>query len=100
VPQKHLTLGDLHIDTEAYMVTQGGQEIRLTYSEFKLLVALAQNQGRVLSRERLIKLVQGEGVTVIDRAIDTHVFGLRKKLGSAAELIETIRGVGYRVRSV
>jgi two-component system phosphate regulon response regulator PhoB len=58
---------------------------------------MMKNRGRVLTRERLIELVQGEGVAVIDRAIDTHIFGLRKKLGECANLVETIRGVGYRV---
>ena len=60
---------------------------------------IIDNQGRVLSRERLIDLVQGQGVAVVDRAIDTHVFGLRKKLGDCADVVETIRGVGYRVRN-
>jgi len=91
-------LGSLRIDTAAYKVHSGKEEIALTPSEFKLLVALAQNQGRVLSREKLIDLVQGEGVAVVDRTIDTHVFGLRKKLGTSADVIETIRGIGYRVK--
>ncbi len=94
-----LTLGPLKIDTRSYQVMADGREIALTPSEFKLLQALAQNKGRVLTRERLIDCVQGAGVSVVDRAIDTHVFGLRKKLGAHAELIETVRGVGYRVLS-
>ncbi len=92
------SMGDLHLDLAAYQVTCGKKELQLTPSEFKLLVALAKSQGRVLTRERLIDLVQGEGVTVVDRAIDTHIFGLRKKLGKCADVVETIRGVGYRVR--
>lgn len=92
-----LQLGDLKINFESHRVSLGTQEITLTPSEFKLLAALAKNQGRVLSRERLIELVQGQGVAVVDRAIDTHIFGLRKKLGDCAHLIETVRGVGYRV---
>jgi two-component system phosphate regulon response regulator PhoB len=98
---KQLRVGDLELNTETYDVSIGGgaERLNLTPSEFKLLKALMLNQGRVLSRDRLIELVQGEGVTVVDRAIDTHVFGLRKKLGSAADFIETIRGVGYRMKS-
>ena len=92
-------VGELTVDIESYRASCGKKEIQLTPSEFKLLVALMQSQGRVLTRERLIDLVQGEGVTVIDRAIDTHVFGLRKKLGKCADVVETIRGVGYRVKS-
>jgi two-component system phosphate regulon response regulator PhoB len=80
-------------------VTLAGKDLQLTHSEFKLLLALLRNHGRVLSRDRLIELVQGEGIAVIDRAIDTHVFGLRRKLGEAADLVETIRGVGYRIKS-
>src|SRR5687768_1465384 len=92
-------VGELTVDADTYRTTCGKKEIQLTPSEFKLMVALLQSQGRVLTRERLIDLVQGEGVTVIDRAIDTHVFGLRKKLGKCADVVETIRGVGYRVRN-
>lgn len=92
-------VGELTVDAESYRASCGKKEIQLTPSEFKLLVALLQGQGRVLTRERLIDLVQGEGVTVIDRAIDTHVFGLRKKLGKCADVVETIRGVGYRIKN-
>jgi DNA-binding response OmpR family regulator len=99
--RKKLRVGDLELNTETYDVAigNGAEKLSLTPSEFKLLKALMLNQGRVLSRDRLIELVQGEGVTVVDRAIDTHVFGLRKKLGSAADFVETIRGVGYRMKS-
>lgn len=92
-----IVLGDLVIDSELHQVTLQGKELVLTPSEFKLLHALASNRGRVLTRDKLIELVQGNGVAVIDRAIDTHVFGLRKKLGEAADFIETVRGIGYRI---
>ncbi len=97
--KKELTIGNLYLHTETYDVRVDSEKLNLTPSEFKLLKALMQNQGRVLSRDKLIELVQGEGVSVVDRAIDTHVFGLRKKMGSAADFVETIRGVGYRMRS-
>lgn len=92
-----LTLGPLEIDESAHEARLEGQAISLTPYEFKLLMTLAENQGRVLTRDQLIQEVQGGGVSVVERAIDTHVFGLRKKLGSAADLIETVRGVGYRI---
>jgi two-component system phosphate regulon response regulator PhoB len=98
-PGRKLQNGNLAIDLEAYEVFCDGKQLQLTPSEFKLLSALMQNEGRALSREKLIDLVQGENVTVVDRAIDTHVFGLRKKLGPCSDVIETIRGVGYRVRA-
>ncbi len=96
---KTLIAGQITVDTEAYRTLCGKKEVQLTPSEFKLMVALLKNQGRVLTRERLIDLVQGEGVTVVDRAIDTHIFGLRKKLGKCGDVVETIRGVGYRIRN-
>lgn len=94
-----LRMGELELNGDSYDVSVGEEKLNLTPSEFKLLQALMQNQGRVLSRDRLIELVQGEGVTVVDRAIDTHIFGLRKKLGTHADFVETIRGVGYRMKS-
>lgn len=90
--------GELVIDTARHEVRCAGTPVELTPSEFKLLSALLRHQGRVLTRQRLIDLVQGVGVAVVDRAVDTHVFGLRKKLGPCGELIETVRGVGYRIR--
>jgi two-component system phosphate regulon response regulator PhoB len=87
------------VNPESYDVRCNGESIQLTLSEYKLLLTLVQNRGRVLTRDQLIDNVQGQGVTVVDRAIDTHIFGLRKKLGSCADLVETVRGVGYRVKT-
>ena len=63
------------------------------------MAEMAGAQGRVLTREYLVRVVQGDGISVTGRTIDTHVFGLRKKLGSCADCIETKRGIGYRMRS-
>jgi two-component system, OmpR family, phosphate regulon response regulator PhoB len=93
-----LIFGELSMDLNSYEVTLAGKPIDLTRSEFRLLESLLQNQGKVLSREAIIEQIQGEGVNVVGRTVDTHVFGLRKKLGEYADIIETIRGVGYRVR--
>jgi DNA-binding response OmpR family regulator len=94
-----LELGELKINEKSYEVSVAGDQLQLTPSEFKLLAALVKNQGRVLTRTALIDLVQGSDVSVVDRTIDTHVFGLRKKLGVCGDLIETVRGVGYRVKN-
>jgi two-component system phosphate regulon response regulator PhoB len=94
-----LVVGGIALKPEAHEVRCQGAEVDLTPSEFKLLHALMQSQGKVLTRQKLIDLVQGQGVAVVDRTVDTHVFGLRKKLGACGEVIETVRGVGYRVRS-
>jgi DNA-binding response OmpR family regulator len=93
-----LELGPLVIDEAAHEARLSGQLISLTPYEFKLLTTLVQNKGRVLTRDQLIAEVQGD-VAVVERAIDTHVFGLRKKLGECGDLIETVRGVGYRISS-
>ncbi len=95
---RELRLGELRIDLDAHEVFCAKESVSLTPSEFKLLTALIQNHGKVLTRSRLIDLVQGEGVAVVDRTVDTHVFGLRKKLGECGDLIETVRGVGYRIK--
>ena len=94
-----LRAGDLVLDLVAHHISCSGISVQLTASEFKLLAVLLKNQGRVLSREKLIEQVQGEDVNVTDRTVDTHVFGIRKKLGICGEFIETIRGVGYRLRA-
>ncbi len=93
-----LTLGPIELSLKTYQVRIAGEVVELTPSEFKLLSTMLSQKGRVLTRERLISEVQGEGVSVVGRTVDTHVFGLRKKLGVAGDLIETIRGVGYRVK--
>jgi len=94
-----IELDGLRVNEGEHKATLGGEELKLTVSEFKLLVALLGSRGKVLSRDKLISMVQGSDINVTDRTIDTHVFGLRKKLGPAAELVETIRGVGYRVKA-
>ncbi len=94
----NLSVGPLTLNSETYAVTLAGSPLELTRSEFRLLESLIMNQGKVCSRESLIEQIQGEGVNVVGRTVDTHVFGLRKKLAEFADVIETIRGVGYRVR--
>ncbi len=93
-------VGSLRASLSTHEVTCSQQKIELTLNEFKMLVALLEKTGSVMTREKLIEKVQGSGVSVIDRTVDTHVFGLRKKLGPCGELIETIRGVGYRLRAL
>ena len=90
-------IGQIRLNMESYEVSCAGKPVTLTPSEFKLLAGLLRNTGRVLSRDKLIEMVQGQDVAVTDRTVDTHVFGLRKKLGDCGNVIETIRGVGYRV---
>lgn len=92
-----IRVGQLEINLASHEVFCSGNPLSLTPYEFKLLQTLLLNRGRVLTRDQLIAEVQGQGVAVVERAIDTHVFGLRKKLNSCSEIIETVRGVGYRI---
>jgi two-component system phosphate regulon response regulator PhoB len=97
--KEELVFGALKVNMASYEVLCCDEKIHLTPSEFKLIACMAQNQGRVMTRDQLIELIQGEGINVTGRTIDTHVFGLRKKLNECADWIETIRGVGYRIRT-
>ena len=92
-----IQLGELTIDTVKYKVMVKGAEIKLTASEFKLLHFLASYPGRVFSREQLLSKALGDDVVIVDRNIDVHIRGIRKKLEMEPPLIETIRGVGYRM---
>jgi DNA-binding response OmpR family regulator len=91
-----LRFEDLVIDIEKYEVFVGGRPVNLTYTEFHLLTRLAQRVGRVQSRDQLLTEVWGYDGQIETRTVDTHVRRLREKLGAAAYLIETVRGVGYR----
>ncbi|MCC2677479.1 MAG: DNA-binding response regulator PhoB [Pseudobdellovibrio sp.] len=87
----------LSVDTEKHDVRLNGEEVHLTPSEFKLIAELLKAGGKVLTRDNLIDMIQGQDVNVTGRTIDTHIFTLRKKIGTWAQHVETIRGVGYRI---
>lgn len=97
--QKVLTHGELVIDMDAHRVTLKAREIELTLTEFKLLRELLVNKGRVRSREVLLNNVWGYTFEGYDRTVDTHVQRLRRKLGTYGNKIETVRGVGYMVKT-
>jgi two-component system phosphate regulon response regulator PhoB len=86
------------IDPQRHDVRVDGDSIVLTATEFRLLHFLAAHPGRVFTRDQLLTRVIGEEAIVIDRNIDVHVRAIRKKLGEQRQLIETIRGVGYRFK--
>ena len=86
------------IDPAKHRVAIQDQPIRLTRSEFRLLETLAREPGRVFSRSDLIDAALGDDTLVMERTIDVHIRSVRKKMGSHAGLIETVRGVGYRFR--
>ncbi len=91
------SVGSLVIDSESHSVTVAGAGLSLTRSEFDLLSLLVAHPGRVYTRPQIIAQVQSEDKFVTDRTVDTLMVGLRRKLGTWAKHIETIRGVGYRL---
>lgn len=93
-----LRVHDLVIDKRRHLVTVGGQPVELTSTEFRILEFLARHPGWVFTRYQIVDAVKGEEYAVTDRSVDVHIAALRKKLGSARSLIQTVRGVGYRVR--
>jgi len=95
-PQKIVSAGPLEIDTDRFLVTVDGEPVPLTRTEFGILYALATGRGRVFTRNQLIEEAIGSDADVFDRTIDVHVTSLRSKLGTARELVETVRGIGYR----
>jgi len=94
---KVIDLGFLHINPLKYQVTIENKQIFLTPTEFKLLSFLAKRCGVVLSREDILDNVFGYTSEIYDRTVDAHIKALRKKLGKYRNLIETIRGIGYKI---
>ena len=88
----------LTIDVKKCRVKVDEHEVSLTSTEFQILSELSTEPGTVYTRQRLIHKIIGEDVHVTNRTIDTHIAGLRKKLGICSNLIETIRGIGYRLK--
>lgn len=96
VVKKRLSRGPLVIDTERHEALLDGEPLVLTATELRLLHVLAARPGRVYSRDELLSLAVGDDVVVGERNIDVHVRAIRQKLGAWRDLIETVRGVGYR----
>ena len=93
-------IGPLKIDSTAHRVTVDGRDVDLTPTEFKLLLLLAERKGRVQPRNLLLEVVWEAAPDIQTRTVDMHVQRLRAKLGPAGDLIETVRGFGYRIRNV
>lgn len=96
-PTEKLEIGAFWLNKKTHRAYVGAQEISLTPSEFGMMVALMENAGCVLTRDQLISRLKGPGVNVVERTIDNYVLSLRKKLGHLGSLLETVRGIGYRV---
>ncbi len=91
--------GPLTINKEKYTVSLAGKQIVFPKKEFEILAYLASNPGKVFHRDRILGDVWGSEIFVVERTIDVHVRKIREKLGDYADLIETIKGVGYRFKS-
>jgi two-component system phosphate regulon response regulator PhoB len=96
-PPDVVTIGPIRIDRAAHEVTVGDDPVELTPTEYKLLLTLAERSGRVLARTLLLQTVWEAAPDIQTRTVDMHVQRLRSKLGAAGELIETVRGFGYRI---
>ncbi len=95
---KMIRRGDLVIDIDAREVRYQDRSIVLTATEFRILEFLAARPGRVVSRDEIIDAALGQNTAVMDRTIDVHITALRRKLGPGSDLIETVRGFGYKFR--
>ena len=94
--KERILIKKLSIDAMRHEVKISDELIDLTATEFKILYQIARQPGRAFTREQLLNRVIGEGVIVIDRNIDVHIRSIRKKLNGYGDMIQTIRGVGYR----
>ncbi|MCA9720976.1 MAG: response regulator transcription factor, partial [Gemmatimonadetes bacterium] len=94
-----LVAGPLAIDRGAHRVSLDGEELNLTATEYKLLLVLLERRGRVQSRPQLLETVWDAQPDIQTRTVDMHVQRLRSKLGEIGDMIETVRGVGYRFQA-
>lgn len=96
-PECEYVSGDLRVNTTKHRVTVDGREITLTYKEFELLSCLLENRDIVMTRDKLLNEVWGYGFDGETRTVDVHIRMLRQKLGHMGDIIETVRGVGYKI---
>lgn len=95
-----IQIHEIDIDVPRHEVKCAGETVVLSATEFGILQLLAGNPGWVFSRRRIIDSVKGGDYPVTDRAVDVQILGLRKKLGDCGDVIETIRGYGYRIKDI
>ncbi|MBF0378350.1 MAG: response regulator [Desulfamplus sp.] len=94
----YTVIGEMVIDHGRHIVKIADTPVDLTYSEFELLVFLSSKRGWVFTRGQIMDAIHGDNYAVTERSVDVIVAGLRKKLGTFAHSIETVRGVGYRFK--
>ncbi|MCF7800519.1 MAG: response regulator [Candidatus Marinimicrobia bacterium] len=97
-PQGTLSIHTIALHPGKREVMVSGIPVELTFTEFEILNLLARHPGWVYTRNQIVEAVRGDNYPVTDRAVDFQIVGLRKKLGGAGKFIETVRGVGYRMK--
>ena len=97
--QKVYDLGELHVDPAKHIISVAGKSVSLSYKEYILLMALLEAEGNVVERDRLLNSVWGEYYTE-SRTLDVHIRKLRVKLGDAGKMIQTVKGIGYKLGGV
>ena len=92
-------IGELYVDPAKHIITVSGETVSLSYKEYLLLMVLLEAEGNVVERDRLLTSVWGEYYTE-SRTLDVHIRKLRVKLGDAGKMIQTIKGIGYKLGGV
>lgn len=91
------TIGALYVNVQKHIVRANGNDVTLTYKEFELLCLLVQNQGTVFTRSQILERIWGYEFDGENRTVDVHIRMLRSKLGECKSMIETVRGIGYKL---
>lgn len=95
--EKEYTIGSLYVAPAKHIVKADGEEISLTLKEYEMLTLLVENQGIVFTRDQLLTKIWGYAFDGESRTVDVHIRSLRQKLGNCGKLIETVRGIGYKI---
>ena len=95
--ESEYTIGELYVSRDRHIVRVEGKDVALTFKEFELLCLLLSNRGVVLSRDRILRCIWGYEFDGENRTVDVHIRTLRSKLLSCGDIIETVRGIGYKI---
>jgi two-component system phosphate regulon response regulator PhoB len=94
----HFEISGISLDSLRHTVNVGGKQVDFSATEFAILELLISQPGRVFTREQIINIVKGPDYPVTDRAIDVHILSIRRKMEASGNLVETVRGIGYRFK--
>lgn len=98
--KKEYSIGSLYVCPGKHIVRVGGEDVALTFKEFELLCMLVEHDGTVFTRDQILKSIWGYDFDGESRTVDVHIRTLRMKLGPCGELIETVRGIGYKIGGI